>query len=421
VRPYVLAQFANDFGTWFGRIAALTVLAQHSARLAALVVVADTLPRVLASPLLARRGEARPVRMIVGCCLGEAAVLAVAAGVGDVPAAVIALFALRSGLDAALYVTFQGMVARLPMDRDRLLRANFQLSLASAAAILSAPVAAGVLTTSAGLRAMLLVDAASYLVMLGLLAGRLRAVGGWAARPAPAGRAPRPPAAANPLLWSSAAATLAGGCFNALLPALFLGVLGDDGRDLGAALTLFGVGTVIVNLAGSRIRRLPANAALVVALVTGGVLLGALAGAPSAGTAFPVVLAFGAAAALRGTTTRYLVQVAGGAEPTAMLARWQAVNNLGLLLGSAVALVLATPGLVRPALVGLGCLYAAGAVALINPRRAAATAPAARPPDQRTPAPPPGAPQTGAPQTAAPPTPVPQAAQPRPAVPGSPR
>jgi hypothetical protein len=371
------AQFANDFGTWFGRLAMLSASAGNT-RLAALVVVADTLPRAMVGALLARRNPLTPVRALTTCCVAEALTLVVAAWLHEASALVVALFAVRAALDTVLLVTIQSAMPRLAADKSVLLRANFRLSLASAAAVLVAPVAAGMATGRIGLGSMLLIDAISYLIVLLLALAPVRAANDQSAA-TPAG-APRLAAAARRpsdapitgLLLSSGLATMAGGCFNACLPVLFLGVLDGDATDLGLALTLFGVGTVLMNLLGVCLPRLRVEAALPASLLVGGALLAALAVAPSVGYSAPIILGFGAAVALRATATRHSVQLAGRTKPDAYLARWQVANNAGLLVGSAVALLVAVPAAVRPVLGVLAVVYALAAVPLLARRGAGA-------------------------------------------------
>jgi hypothetical protein len=361
-------QFVNDFGTWFGRVAVLTAVSQQSPRLAAVVVVADAVPRVIVGPVLARHGALNLRGAAVLCCLAEASVLLAAAAMHELTAVVVVLFAVRAALDTVLLVTIQTAMTRLTRPED-LLRANFRLSLASAGAILLAPVAAGALTNRLDLAWMLVIDATSYLLALALAARPLGRAAPVDARVGDAGMDAVPDPRGRPLLLSSGLATLAGGCFNACLPVLFLLVLDADPAGLGLALTLFGLGTVAINLIGLRIRRLHADVAVIVALAAGGVLLIALGAAPHVAVGWTIAFLFGAAAALRATSTRHLVQLAGGANPVPMLARWHSANNVGLLAGSALALLVAVPDLVRPTVSGLGLLYAAALVPLVAVRR----------------------------------------------------
>lgn len=150
------------------------VATEHGAVAAALVLVANSVPRILVSTgsgvVIDRRGAFRIMLAADLCMVAVTAGFALAGGGGLPLAAVLVLVALMGTVEG-FYIPASGSVPKVLVHQDHLPRAMAGSQLVNQAASVLSPVLGGLLIISIGVQWALIVAGAGYLLMAGLLLG----------------------------------------------------------------------------------------------------------------------------------------------------------------------------------------------------------------------------------------------------------
>ncbi|MBO0728050.1 MAG: MFS transporter, partial [Acidimicrobiaceae bacterium] len=262
------------------------------------VLAAGTLPGVLLSPvagLLADRWDSRAL-LLAGSVV-QALVCVLLAFSGPV-AVVLALVGVLSAVEAVVSATWQALVPRI-VGEDQIPAALGLGRTATTAASLVAPAAGGVLAAAYGSRVPLLIDAATYLAVLGAaIAVRTRrhivADSRTRSRMWDGLAFVRSDRVARPLLTSLIVFVVVGGTVNVVDVFLVRDTLGASDAWYGAIVALWLAGMVAGSLLAGRRRGEPAlTRAALGGAATIALALGAIAAVPSVGWLVPLELAGG--------------------------------------------------------------------------------------------------------------------------------
>ena len=333
-RTVITAQAVTQFGTWFSRIAlAFAALGTHSGVvLSAAVIAADSLPRALLGRRIGRLVRTTGARRAAVCGLLAEAVFSLAS-IAALHSSSVALIAVLIGrsLSSALYgVTFQAGLPQLAGRGADLRRLNFISGLVNSLAVIAGPAVGAAFWASAGITAVLVVDAVTSVLAAGI-AWRALGTVAWAAQRNSIVR--HGDASRKPLIFANAVAVVGGGLFNVVLPSYATVTLGLTVTESGLVFALFGSGAVLVTLLGSLIaRRLDTRVAVLVAFV-----LSAVSAASLAIPLLPFVglVVMGAGSALRATSVVGFIQERTPDEHLpATIGALQASTSTGLAIGS---------------------------------------------------------------------------------------
>lgn len=313
-----------------------------------LVLAAIAVPLVFApfGGVLADRVD--PRRVMIACDAGQAVAVGIVAAVLPGPPALVALLLVATLLSTAFLPAGKGVVARL-VPAARLGRANAQLGLSGNVATALGPLAAAGVYQLAGARAAFAVDAASFLLSaaLLLLVPRLPPAGEIVGRVLADLRDGLRYVATDRLVRAVAIGLLLGVAFAAMDDAVLVFLtrdeLGGSAGSPGVALSVFGIGMVVVPLALLAVPRRFGGLALTAAgLALGGLGLAAAGVAPVLALA---VLAYGVAGAGNGLENIGVDTAIGEHVPAPLLGRVfgavYAPLSVGGIAASAVAGVLA--------------------------------------------------------------------------------
>jgi MFS family permease len=169
-RRYWLGRLGSYAGDQVARTALVIAVFQlHGARALGWLLLATTAPRLLGPVLgvLADRFDQR--RLMVGCDTGQAAVYLLLAVLAPSLPAILVLTAAGTTLATVFSPAGRCLVPRM-VGIDRLAAANAQLAVAVNTGIAAGPALGGLLFVTAGLRATLVVNAATFVLSAVLLA-----------------------------------------------------------------------------------------------------------------------------------------------------------------------------------------------------------------------------------------------------------
>jgi MFS family permease len=169
-RRYWLGRLGSYAGDQVARTALVIAVFQlHGARALGWLLLASTAPRLLGPVLgvLADRFDQR--RLMVGCDTAQAAVYLLLAGLAPSLPAILVLTAAGTTLATVFSPAGRCLVPRM-VGMDRLAAANAQLAVAVNTGIAAGPALGGLLFATAGLRATLVVNAATFVLSAVLLA-----------------------------------------------------------------------------------------------------------------------------------------------------------------------------------------------------------------------------------------------------------
>ncbi len=353
-----------------------------------LVLAAQAVPSTLSplSGLLADRVD--PRRVMIGCDAGQLLTMGAVAVLLPAPAVLVGLLLVASLLGTAFLPAGKSAVPRL-VARERLGRANALLGVSSNVATALGPLLGALVYQFAGARAAFAVDAASFGVsaLLLLLVPRLAPVERVARRVWAGLREGLVHVVADRVVRAVAIGLLLGVGFaamdNTALVFLTRGELGGSAGSSGFALSVFGIGMIVVPLLLLATRRsVPGLVLTVAGIAVNGVGL-ALAGvAPGL---VLMVLAYGVAGAGNGLENIGVDTAVGEQVPAALLGRVFGAVYAPLAVADVIAssvagpLVEATSARVVFVISGAGTLAAAALTLLLARRSPRATTEVRRP------------------------------------------
>lgn len=338
-RALWLSRAVSQVGDGVSRVALVLLVADRGSSAVALVLLAATLPRLLGPLVGAVVDRADPRRLLRTCELTAGAAVLTVAVVCPPTSVLLALVAV-----AAAAATCTGTAGRsaLPalVAQERIGEATAWLGTALNLQVLLGGAAAGALVVALGVRAALLVDAATFAAAVVLLRGLPRL-------PPPPG--PHPPLLADtaaglryarrdPAVRALAVGALALVAFlslgNVALVFLVRDTLGAPGAAIGAAQTVYGVGMVSGSSALLRLSRGNPVRWLLVGAFAGAAGTAATGLAPALAVALAGQLVAGAGNAVDVVASDTLVQ---RVVPRAMLGRVFGLVATCAQLGAALA------------------------------------------------------------------------------------
>ena len=361
------AGFVSELGDWVLRVALPVYVygLTGSAAATATTFVVGLLPSLALAPVagvLADRWDRR--RTMIAVSLAQAAVLAPLLAV-DGPEQLWILNAVTAA-QAALAALFEparhALVPAL-VAPERLPAANGMIGLGENLARLAGAALGGILLAAGGLPAVLLVDAASFLLAALLLARPLGAAAG-SARGAAAPvlrswleglREIRDGAALRPLAHVVALMSLSQGIFVVLFVVFVTDRLGGGEAEVGVLRAVQAVGGLLGGaLAGALARRLGAGRQLALALPAFGAVAALAWNGPLVTTALPYYLVVFALAGAPGVLcTAAMFSIIGQDAPAA--ARGRVLSSFATLVDGATAVGMVLAGALV-ARVGLGAM-----------------------------------------------------------------
>jgi Cyclic nucleotide-binding domain/Major Facilitator Superfamily len=371
--------FGAMWASEWAALVAVSIVAfrDGGAGVVAIVAVARMVPAALVAPFAATIADRhRRDRVLMGVGLvralaltGAAALLA--AGAATVP--VYALVVVATVAQTLFRPAHSALLPALCATPDELTSANVVRALLDALAVLAGPLAAAALIAANGPAAALGACAAASLASALLVAHlryepppRVAVSGRGAAREAIAGlQAIAADPAMRLLTGLTTVQTFTRGCVSVLVVVVAIDLLGGDDADVGLLNAAIGLGAVVGSLLAASVSwhgRLARCLGVGVALW--GAPLAVLGGVPSASAALILLGAVGVGNALAdvGVFT-LLARVAPERFMARVFAGFEGVLTLGVALGAAVTAPAIDALGIRGALVALGLLAPAAAVA----------------------------------------------------------
>jgi MFS family permease len=349
-RRLLVADVVSPLGDAMGTVALILYLQRElgTGTAVATVLVAESLPPLL-SPWLGVRADRLPARrVLVACAIAQGATMAAAALVLPGLVGLFALVLVRAAFATVASAAAGAAVPALVEDQD-LPRANAALGGARELGVIVGPPSAGLLFAAAGgVRTVLAVDAATFLLVVPLLAGLRLPVPGPAPEVVTTVRADALEGLRHlwrsPVLRGLALAfwicVLAGGADDLVLPFLGAGELGAGPVAIGVLLGGASVGLVIGLVLIARWGRAwPARDAVLVGFAVAALGNLVTAFAPTVAVAVVTQMVRGGGIALIEANARTLVQ---RTVPRAVLGR--VLANLYGGVGVAAALSYAIGG-----------------------------------------------------------------------------
>jgi predicted MFS family arabinose efflux permease len=368
------AGLLSDAGSEISRISLVLYLAEESGTVAgvALLVVARTLPSLLAAPVLvALADRCRRGRVMIAADVARALVTCTILASPSPVAIYLAMI-----LDAIAAAVFEpARAAALPqlVDARDVLRANGLARGAANATMVLGPLAGAELYVRFGLVATLLIDALSFVasaLLIGLAripdlpavradagGGGVRAVLGYLARHD----------VALHVVALQFVSMLCAGLWLPLAPFFIRDVLGASERWLGLQHAAFGLGGVLGGLVAVRLpEQVRAGGLLVGALFAEGAHVGLYALVPDPVASLAVLSSWGAAVALIGTTSAAILQRQVAAHYLGrVFTMARQAEHLALLLAMALASALTGVMAVQTIFLLAGMIYC-GAVLTVS-------------------------------------------------------